>query len=76
MIRRLNLISKFMASSTGKQIIAIKILSNISRSKDNQTIKFGHLIEIYFLKSHTQNMVENLVQDCFLKNQHISGLAV
>ena len=65
-----------MASSTGKQIIAIKILSNISRSKDNQRIKFGHLIEIYFLKSHTQNVVENLVQDCFLKNQHISGLAV
>ena len=29
----------------GKQTIAIHILSNISRSKGNQTIKVGQLIE-------------------------------
>ena len=34
-------ISKFMASCTGKQIIAMQILPNISRNKDNQTIRFG-----------------------------------
>ena len=34
-----------MTSQTGQQIITIHILLNISRSKDNQTIKFGHLIE-------------------------------
>ena len=32
-------------SQPGKQTIAIHILSNISRSKGNQTIKVGQLIE-------------------------------
>ena len=45
MIRRLRLISKFMTSKTGQQIISIHILPNISRSKGNQTKKFGRLIE-------------------------------
>ena len=40
-----NLIPKFMTSQTGQQIIAIHILANISRSKDNQTRKFDQLIE-------------------------------
>ena len=31
----------------------------ISRNKGNQTIKLGQLIETFFLKNHTQNMVEN-----------------
>ena len=35
------LISKFMTSQPGKQIIAIHMLPNISRSKGNQTTKFG-----------------------------------
>ena len=34
-----------MTSQTGKQTIAIQILLNISWSKDNQTMKFGQLIE-------------------------------
>ena len=34
-----------MASQPGEQTIAIHILPNISRSKGNQTIKFGQLIE-------------------------------
>ena len=35
----------FMAPQTGKQIITIHILPNISRSKGNQAMKFGQLIE-------------------------------
>ena len=34
-----------MTSQPGLQTIAILILSNISRSKGNQTTKFGQLIE-------------------------------
>ena len=34
-----------MASQAGVQTIAIHILLNISQSKDNQTMKFGQLIE-------------------------------
>ena len=35
-----------MTLQSGKKTVAIHILPNISRSKDNQTIKFGQLIEI------------------------------
>ena len=34
-----------MASEAGKQTITIHILSNISRNRGNQTMKFGQLIE-------------------------------
>ena len=34
-----------MTSQPGQQTIAIDILTNISRSKDNQGIKLGQLIE-------------------------------
>ena len=34
-----------MASSTRKQIFTMHMLPNISRSKSNQTLKFGQLIE-------------------------------
>ena len=34
-----------MTLKPGMQAIAIHILFNISRSKDNQTMKFGQLIE-------------------------------
>ena len=34
-----------MKSQQGKQTIAIHILPNISRTKANQTMKFGQLIE-------------------------------
>ena len=34
-----------MMLQPGKQVIAIHILTNISRRKDNQTMKFGQLIE-------------------------------
>ena len=58
-----------MTPQTGKQTIAINILSYISRSKDNQTIKFGQLIEYnmrnIFLENHTENIAEKLVPDLF-----------
>ena len=41
----LGLISKFMTSQTGQQILTIHILPNITRCKSNQTMKFGQLIE-------------------------------
>ena len=48
--------------------------NNISRSKGNQTMKFGQLIEYnmknILLKNHTQNVVEKLFPDPFLKNQN------
>ena len=34
-----------MMSEPGKQTIAIHILPNISRSRGNQTMKFGQLIK-------------------------------
>ena len=34
-----------MVSQPGLQTIAIHMLVNISQSKDNQTMKFGQLIE-------------------------------
>ena len=53
-----------MTSQRGKQTIAIHILPNISRSKGNQTIKFGQFIEYntrsLFLKNYAQNVVENV----------------
>ena len=68
--KKLRLISKFMTSQTGKQIIAIHILSNISRSKSNQTVKFGQLIEYnmksVFHKNHAESEVGRLVPDLFL----------
>ena len=45
LITKARLISKFMTSQTGKQAIPIHILPNISRCKDNQTIKFSQLTE-------------------------------
>ena len=52
-------ISKFMTPSTGKLIITIHILSSILRSKRNQIIKLGQVIEcnirnIFLEKSYTK----------------------
>ena len=42
---RIRLISKSMTTQPGKQTIAIQILSNISRSKNNQTMKLDQLLD-------------------------------
>ena len=57
-----------MASHSGLQAITIHILLDISRSKCNQTMKLGQLIEynkILFFKNQTQNEVERLIPDLF-----------
>ena len=36
---------KFMTSQPGLQTIVIHVLANISRSKGNQTMKFGQLVD-------------------------------
>ena len=69
-------ISKFMKSQLGKQTIAIRILPNISRSKDNQTLKFGQLIEynmrnIFLEKSCTKYGGETIPRP-FLENSKLS----
>ena len=52
------LISKFMTIQTGKQIILIHIMPNVSKSTGNQSMKFGQLIDIMwkvlFSKNHAQ----------------------
>ena len=60
-----------MMSQTGQQTIAKHILTNISRSKDNQTMKPGQLMEynmkhIFLEKSYTK-LVEKLFPNPFLK---------
>ena len=64
-----------MIPQPAKQTILIHILPNISRSKGNQTMKFGQLVEcnmrnIFPEKKHTQNVVEKLFPDPFLKNKN------
>ena len=44
-MRKTRLISNFLMSQPGYQTITIHILSNISQSKGNQTLKFGQIIE-------------------------------
>ena len=45
MFAGIKLVSKVMTSQPVEQTIEIYILSNISKGKGNQTIKFGQLIE-------------------------------
>ena len=60
LIRKIRLNLKFMTSQPGSQIIATHILAHISRSKGNQTMKFGQLIEY-----NTRNIfVEKLYTKC------------
>ena len=82
LIRKIMLISKFVTSQTGKQTIAIHILSNISRSKSDQTMKFGQLIE-YNMKHFSWKIMhkiwwKNYSQTLFqkIKIEHISELIV
>ena len=50
------------------------ILSDISKSKGNQSVKFGQLIAYnirnIFLENHKQNVLEKLFADPYLKNQN------
>ena len=69
-IRKIGLFSKFMTSQTCRQTIVINILPIISRSKGNQTMKFGQFIKYeninIFFKSYAENEAERLVPELFL----------
>ena len=62
-----------MTTQPGKQTIVIQILS-VSRSKGNQAIKFGQLIEYnmrnIFEKSYAKCSGKTECPDSFLKNQN------
>ena len=63
-----------MISQPGKQTIVITILTNISRSKSNHTIKFDKLIEynmrnIFLEKTTQKNVVEKLFPNLSLKSK-------
>ena len=47
-----------MTSQPGSQTIAIHILSNISQSKGNQTMKFGQLIDYNKRNTFLQKLCE------------------
>ena len=59
-----------MTSKTGQQIFTIYILPNISRSKGNQAMEFGQLINLtkekFFFKNHAENEAGRLVLDISL----------
>ena len=59
-----------MPSQPGQQKFTTDILPDISRSKGNQTMKLGRLIEYnkmnIFFKSHAENEAERLLKDLFL----------
>ena len=71
-----------MTSQTGQQIITIHILPNISKSKENQTMKFGQLIEnemrnIFLEKSYAKCGGEASNRSFKkIKLQYISGSTV
>ena len=54
-----------MTSKPGQKTIAIHILPNISRSKGNQTMKFGQIIEYGKETFFFKNLAENKIGDYF-----------
>ena len=72
-----------MMSQPGWQTIAINILPNISRSKSNQTMKFGELIKynmrsIFVEKSYIKYAAEIILRPLSkkIKIEHIPGSIV
>ena len=59
-----------MTLQPGYQTITIHILLNIAKSKGNQTMTFGQLIEYNkrnnFSKDHAENEAQRIVPDHFL----------
>ena len=51
-----------MTSETGRQIATTHIMPNISRSKDNQTIKLGQLIE-YKVRNAFLKVIQKIRQE-------------
>ena len=68
-----------MASQRRKQINAIRVLPNISRSKDNSSMKFDQLLEnnmrnIFVEKSYTKCGGETISRP-FSKNLHLRKIS-
>ena len=64
-----------MTSPLGKQIIAIHLLSNISRSKGYQKMKFGQLLEYnmkHFIEKSYPIYGKGNSQRLFSKNSKLS----
>ena len=77
LIRKIRLISKFMTTQPGKQTITIHTLPNTSRSKDNQTMRFGQLIIEYnkrniFLETSYTRCGEETIPRPFSKKSILS----
>ena len=79
LLQKLRLTSKFMALQTSKPMTTIHLLPNISRSKGNQTMTFGHLIEhnirnIFLEKSYKKYPGETIHNFTFIAKAIISRL--
>ena len=59
LIRKISLVSKFVSSQPGLQTIWLHIFTNISRSKSNQELKFGQLIEYNMQNIFPENQNQN-----------------
>ena len=57
------LILKFMSLRTGKQIITIQMLRNISRSKDIKAMKMGQFIEYNMGRIFLEKNMQKLNQE-------------
>ena len=66
--------SKLMASQTGKQIMTIHILPNISTSKGNPDNEIWSINRNNILKKDTKSVVEKLVPNLLIKNQNLAYL--
>ena len=68
-----------MTSQTEKETIAMHIFPNISRGKDNQTMKFGQLVEynmrkVFLEKSYIKCGGETILRLFFKKSELIISL--
>ena len=50
-----------MTSQTGTQIVTINILPDISKTKVNQSVKFGHLI-VYNVRNISSEIMQKMRQ--------------
>ena len=62
-----------MTSKPGKQIITIHILSNVLRSKGNQTMNFIAWKKFFLEKLYKKCGGEAIARPFFKKIEHISG---
>ena len=59
-----------MLSQPGQQTIAMHILTNISRSAGNQTMKFGQLIDYNMRNIFVEKLYAKCGGETYLKNQN------